>query len=155
MRLCLKQHLFTWGDRFTVYDENGNDAYYVEGEVLTWGKKLHILSLSGEKLLFISQKVWSFRPRYELLRSGQVTACVERQFSFLQSHYLVDGFGWDVEGDFFNHEYVILAGTLQVAQVSKEWFTWGDTYTIDFIPTVRPEDVLAVVLAIDACLANN
>lgn len=155
MRLCLKQHLFTWGDQFTVYDENGNDAYYVEGEVLTWGKKLHILSLSGEELLFISQKVWSFRPRYELLRFGQVTACVERQFSFLQSHYLVDGFGWDVEGDFFNHEYVILAGTLQVAQVSKEWFTWGDTYTIDFIPTVRPEDVLAVVLVIDACLANN
>ena len=25
MNLCMKQKVFSWGDRFTVWDENGND----------------------------------------------------------------------------------------------------------------------------------
>lgn len=27
MNLCMKQKVFSWGDRFTVWDENGNDRY--------------------------------------------------------------------------------------------------------------------------------
>ena len=46
MKLYLKQKVFSWGDSFTVYDENGNDKYYVEGEIFSFGKKLHIYDLS-------------------------------------------------------------------------------------------------------------
>ena len=43
MNLCMKQKVFFFvGDRFTVWDENGNDRYYVRGEVFSLGKKLHL-----------------------------------------------------------------------------------------------------------------
>ena len=35
MNLCMKQKVFSWGDRFTVWDENGNDRYYVCGDSWT------------------------------------------------------------------------------------------------------------------------
>ena len=38
VRLYIKQKVFSWGDKFTVRDENGRDRYYVEGEIFTFGK---------------------------------------------------------------------------------------------------------------------
>lgn len=38
MELYLKQHVFTFKDRFSVYDAAGNDIYYVEGELFSWGR---------------------------------------------------------------------------------------------------------------------
>jgi uncharacterized protein YxjI len=37
MKLYLLQEIFTFGERFTVYDENETERYYVEGEVFSWG----------------------------------------------------------------------------------------------------------------------
>ena len=42
-----------------------------------------------------------------------------------------------------------------VATVSKEWFTWGDTYEISVDDSVEPILALAVVLVIDACLESK
>lgn len=42
MNLYIQQKIFTWGDKFSIYDANGNEEYYVEGEILTFGKKCTI-----------------------------------------------------------------------------------------------------------------
>lgn len=42
MKLYIKQKVFSCGDKFTVKDEAGHDRYYVEGEIFTCGKKLHL-----------------------------------------------------------------------------------------------------------------
>lgn len=38
VKLYIKEKVFSWGDKFTVKDELGNDKYIVEGEVFSWGK---------------------------------------------------------------------------------------------------------------------
>ena len=155
MKLYLKQKVFTWGDKFTVYDENGNDRYYVEGEVLTWGKKLHLTNLSGRELAFIKQKITFFLPQYSIIRNSTEIAKVIREFTFFSQEYTVNGFGWTVKGDFLAHEYEILQCGHTVVTVSKEWFTWGDAYRIETAPGVDVVNALAVVLVIDACLESN
>jgi uncharacterized protein YxjI len=45
MKLYIKQKVFSWADRFTVKDENGADRYFVEGEMFSWGKKLHVYDM--------------------------------------------------------------------------------------------------------------
>ena len=37
MKLYIKQKVFSWADRFTVKDSSGNDRYFVEGELFSWG----------------------------------------------------------------------------------------------------------------------
>lgn len=157
MDLYIKQHVFTWGDKFSIYDCNGNERYHVQGEVFTWGKKLHVLDLNGYELAYIHQKVMSWLPKYYISRNGQDIAEVIKQFTFLRSEYTVNGFGWVVKGDFFSHEYEIYYGNQCIVTVSKEWFTWGDAYQIRIAPGVDEINALAVVLIIDACLAaqNN
>lgn len=57
MKLCIKQKVFSWVDRFTVFDGTGADKYYVEGEFFSWGKKLHVTDRTGRETAFIQQKV--------------------------------------------------------------------------------------------------
>ena len=152
MKLYLKQQVFTFGDKFTVYDKNGNDRFYVEGEVFTFGKKLHITDLAGNELIYIEQKLFSFLPTYHIYRGDREIAEVVKEFIFFRHEYQINGLGWHISGDVFDHDYSMDDGSKTVATISKEWFTWGDAYEIDVDDSVEPVLALAVVLVIDACL---
>ena len=157
MKLYLKQKVFSWGDKFSVYDENGTPRYQVRGEVFTFGKKLHLCNLQDEELAFIHQKVFSFLPKYYISRNGTDVAAVVKHFTFFKQEYSVEGLGWQVHGNFWDHAYEVMDGDRTVASVAKRWFSWGDTYEI-LIPDGMDEIMaLAVVLVIDACIeaANN
>lgn len=152
MKLYIKQKVFSWADKFRVYDEYENDKYFVEGEVFTLGKKLHLYSLDGDELAYIHQKVWSFLPRYFINRNGEDVAEVVKEFTFLRQEYTAEGLDWTIEGDFWAHEYQINSENGVVATISKRWFTWGDTYEIDIADDVDEVMALSVVLIIDAVI---
>ena len=155
MNFYLKQHVFTFGDQFTIYDRNENPRFLVEGEVFSFGKKLHITDPAGNELIYIEQKLFSFLPTYYIYRNGREIAEVVKEFTFFKQEYTINGLNWHVTGDVFGHEYSLDDGNRTVATVSKEWFTWGDTYEISVDDSVEPILALAVVLVIDACLESK
>jgi len=152
MKLYIKQHIFTWGDKFSIYDESGNEKYCVEGEVLTLGKKLHLYDLKGSELAYIEQQLLTFLPKYMIYRGEEEFAEVVKEFTFFHPEYTVNGPGWTVSGDFFDHDYEVKDGDKVIASVSKEWFTLGDAYEISFGIGVDEVEALSVVLVIDACI---
>ena len=155
MKYYIKQRVFSFSDRFTIYDENGNDAFYAQGEIFTLGKKLRIYSLSGQELSYIEQKVFSFLPKYNIFRNGYEKAEVVKSFTFFKPHYFVNGLGLKVEGDFLAHEYSFYDYGGIVASVSKEWLTFADAYTVDISSSQDAVDILSVVLIIDACISGS
>ena len=50
MKLYIKQKVFTIKDKFTVKDEAGNDKYFVEGKLLSLGKKFYIHNMEKEEV---------------------------------------------------------------------------------------------------------
>ena len=155
MKFYLKQKVFSWGDKFTVFDANGNACFFVKGEVFTFGKKLHLLDINENELAFIHQKVLSFLPRYFISRNGEIYAEVLKRFTFLKQEYIINGLNWSVTGDFFAHEYEIYDSYGQcIVRVSKKWFTFGDSYEIDINDNIDTVSALSVVLVIDACLES-
>ena len=152
MKYYIKQHVFTFGDRFSIYDENGNERYFVEGEVFTFGKKLHLCAMDGRELSFIEQKLFSFLPRYSVIINGTEVAEIVKEFTFFRNVYTINGLGWTVDGDFMDHDYVIESEGKTVAAVSKEWFTFGDAYEINVSDAIDPVLALSAVIVIDACL---
>lgn len=155
MKLYIKQKVFTWRDKFYVYDAGGNNRYYVEGEIFTLGKKLHLYDLSGRERSYIYQKVWSFLPRFFINQYGRDVAEIVKHFTFFRQEYSVVGPNWRVSGDWLAHEYDITSASGEpVAAISKRWFAWGDTYEIDIADGIDETLVLSVVLVIDAVLAQ-
>ncbi len=155
MKLYLQQHIFTFGDRFTVYDAEGNPRFYVEGEVFTFRKRLHITDLAGNELIYIEQRLFSFLPTYHIYRGEQEVARVVKELTLFCREYHAKGLDWHIFGDLWDHEYTMTCGGDTVVTVSKEWFTLGDAYKIDAHPSVEPVLALAVALVIDACLASK
>lgn len=155
MKLFIKQKVFSWKDKFTVKDETGADRYFVEGEIFSFGKKLHVYDAHQTERIFLQQKVWSFLPRFFVFVDGLQVAEIVKEFTFMKPKYSVLGLNWEVNGNFWAHDYEILNQGHVVVTIKKEWLTWGDTYVLD-IGDARDEiNALAVVLAIDAVMSQQ
>ena len=155
MKLFIQEHVFTWRERFTVQDEAGRDRYYVEGELFSWGKKLHVCTPDGREVAYIEQQLFTFRPRYAVYANGILLGEVVREFSFFRPRYTVegvDGTDWDVEGEFWAHNYVVYRNGSPIVSIAKEWLTWGDYYALDVRDPADEITALALVLAIDCAV---
>ena len=152
MMYYIQQKVFSWGDKFNIYDASGNVRYSVKGEVFSLGKKLHLYDGSDRELAYIEQKLFSFLPKYHIHQEGKGVVEVVREFSFFYPKYSVEPLGWTISGDFFDHDYEVVDGDRVIASVSKEWFTLGDAYEISFGVDVDEIAALSVVLVIDACI---
>ena len=153
MKLYIKQKIFSWNDKFSIYDANGEEHYFVEGEFFSWGKKLHVYDYTQREAAFIRQEIFTFLPKFIVSVNGQDIAEIVKEFTFFKPKYRIDGPGWEIDGDFWDHDYGITKNGSTIVRISKEWFTWGDCYELDI---ENPEDeiiALAVVLAIDCVLA--
>ena len=149
MKLYMKEKFFSWNDQFTVKDENGWDKYYVEGEFLSLGKRLHVTDIHGREAAFIQQRLFTLMPRFAVSVAGREIAEIRKEFTLFYQRYVIDGLGWEIEGSVWEHEYQIRRNGRTVAIISKEWFTWGDSYMLDISDPADEIIALAVVLTID------
>ena len=155
MKLYIKQKVFSWNDKFSVKDENGEDRYFVEGEVFSLGKKLHIYDRSGNEMAFIKQKVLSFMPTFTVYIGEREIAEIRKNFTLFNQKYTIDGLGWEVNGGFLAHDYVITDGLREIVEIHKAWMTWGDCYELDIAHPGDEIAALAVVLAIDCAMEKK
>lgn len=153
MKLYMRQKVFSWVDKFTVKDENGQDKYNVEGEFFSFGKKLHVYNAIGTETAFIQQKVFSFLPRYFVFVDGQQVAEINKEFTFLRPKYSIEGLGWGINGSFMAHDYEIVQNGRTIVTIHKAWMTWGDCYELNITDAKDEVVALTVVLAIDCVMA--
>src|SRR3954452_10204506 len=101
MRYIMKQKVFSLGDKFAIRNENGEDAFFVNGQFLSLGHKLSFEDPQGNELLFIRQKLLSLGPTYELYRGEEHVATIKKEL-FTIFHCAFD-IHIDGEGDLEAH----------------------------------------------------
>lgn len=160
MRYVMKQKLFCWGDDFRIRNEAGTDVFFVDGRAFSIGDKLSFQDMQGNELAFIRQKLLAWGPTYEIHRNGQLAATVKKQlFTLFHCRFMVDVPGpndYEAKGDFLDREYNFERQGDTVAQVSKRWFTWTDTYGVDIREGEDDVLLLASTVVIDmVCHADG
>jgi uncharacterized protein YxjI len=160
MRYVMKQKLFCFGDDFRIKSEAGNDVFFVDGKVFTIGHKLSFQDLHGKELAFIRQKLLSWGPTYEIYRDGHLAAVVKKHlFTFFRCAFTVDVPGPDdieAQGSFLDLEYTFTRGGRRVAEVSKRWFSFTDSYGVDIADSEDQILMLASTVVIDmVCHADQ
>jgi uncharacterized protein YxjI len=156
MRYQMRQKLFSWGDDFTIQTGDGQDAFFVDGKAFTIGNQLSFQDMRGNELAYIRQKLLAWGPTYELFRNGELAAVVKKQlFTLFHCVFTIDVPGPNdltAEGDFTDHEYTVSRGGRAVASVSKQWFSWADSYGVDIADGEDAVLILASTVVIDmAC----
>jgi len=160
MRYIMKQKLFCFGDDFAIKDEAGRDAFFVDGKALSIGNKLSFQDMEGKELAFIRQKLLSWGPTYEITRGNELLAVVKKElFTLFRCKFTVDVPGPDdleAAGSFTDMEYTFTRGGREVAEVSKRWFSFSDTYGVDIADGEDEVLILASTVVIDMiCHADN
>ncbi len=150
MKLLFKQRMFSWFDSYDIYDEKGNVAYTVRGE-LAWGHLLRIYDARGYEIGYIKERVLTWFPQFEMYLGDRYVGSIRKEFSLFHPRFTVDCNGWQVEGDWLGWDYNILDQSgKRIAAVTKELFNWTDTYSIDVRDPNYATCILMLVLAIDA-----
>jgi uncharacterized protein YxjI len=149
----MRQKLISLGEDFTIEDANGNPAFEVDGKVMTLRETFDLKDRQGNVVATIRGKLISIRAKMDIIRNDDVVATVTKAlFAPLRDKFSVamtDGEDLDLDGSIFDHEYTLRRGDDVVAQVSKRWFTFTDTYGIEVAEGEDDALVLAIAVALD------
>ena len=153
MRYLMRERILSWGDDFTIKDEEGREAFYVDGKVFSFGDKLSFKDRDGKEVALIDQKLLSIGPQYEIVRGGKTVAVVKKHlFTLLRARFTVDVPGPDdleARGNFLEHEYTFERDGHDIARVSKKWLSLSDTYAVDINDGEDVVLILASAVVID------
>jgi len=153
VRYLMRERILSWGDDFTIKDEAGREAFYVDGKVFSFGDQLSFKDRDGKEVALIDQKLLSFGPQYEIVRGGTTVAVVKKHlFTLFRARFTVDVPGPDdleAKGNFLEHEYVFERDGRDVARISKKWLSLSDSYAIDINEGEDDVVILAAAVVID------
>ncbi len=156
-KLLIKQRVFSWGDKYDVYDRDGKPKYYVESELFTFGHKIHIYDYkTNREVAYISERVFTFLQRAEITVGGIPLGEITKEFTFFVPKYSIDYNGWTIDGDFMEWDYSIYdRNNSEIATISKELFRWGDTYSLTVENDSDEVTALVTVIAIDMMICSR
>ena len=153
-RYKIRQNLISIGDDFWIENEQGKRVFKVDGKVLRIRKTLIFEDVKGRKLAQIQERLLAIRDTMAIedADGDQIATVRKALIAPLRDRWSVnvtDGPDLDVQGNIFDHEYEITQGRNQIAQVSKQWFTFTDTYGVEIADGQNDILILAVAIAID------
>jgi uncharacterized protein YxjI len=163
MKYVLKQNWYTT-DRggssvvpsdFWVVDERGRQVYRVEGRALAFGKNITFYDGRDSELAYISQKLPSRGPTFEIYHGDDLQAIMPRTVvSPMGCRFSVEGRAPDdlhAEGNLTEREYTFSREGKVVGRVSKDWFRTPATYGV-FV-SAGEDDLLLLAgsMIIDLC----
>ncbi|PKK93086.1 MAG: hypothetical protein CVV61_06435 [Tenericutes bacterium HGW-Tenericutes-6] len=155
----LKQKVFSFRDRYKIYDEEQNLLYHVKGHYFSITHKMDFIDESNDALLYqFRRKLLSFLPTYFMYDElGDTIATVHRNWSFFTKKVSVTTKDktYQIEGTFYAHAFDILDQGTVVASIKKRWISWGDTYEITIVDESDEAFYLALVILIDSIFHDN
>ena len=146
---------FSFRDRFTIKNDQQEDIFFAEGELLSFGKRIKLRAMDGEELLLIKEKVFTFLSQYDFYIADQLVGEMKKEISFFKARYKMVHPNWTIQGDLWSHNYEIKEGNQLIAVINKKIFSFMDAYEIEVYEDNYVELVLGIVIAIDADLAKE
>ena len=158
-KLYLKQKVFSFTDRYKIFDENQKVLYHCEGQFFSFSHKMDLFDTGRNKLLFtLRKKIFSLLPTYHLTDpQGVEVATIHKRFTILKHKLDIESkFGeFSIDGDFLGHTFTVTANGQTVVNFQKKWISWGDSYEISIYPEENLEFYVALVIMIDNCLHDG
>ena len=154
-QLYIKQKVFSLSGKFTVKDEQENDIYYVEGSFMQIPKTFSIMNTTRDEIALITKRVFSFLPQFFVEVNGREVLTIKKEFSFFKARYTIDAADIEVNGNWWDMDFEVLQHGVVVGRVSKEWFTWGDSYKVQILNEDMEAVIIAFVVAIDCVKADQ
>ncbi|MDQ0974667.1 uncharacterized protein YxjI [Neobacillus niacini] len=154
-QLYIKQKVFSLSGKFTVKDQQEKDVYYVEGSFMQIPKTFSIMNTTRDEVARVTKKAFNFLPKFLVEVNGREVVTIKKEFSFLKAQYTIEAAGIVVHGNWWDMDFQVIRHGEVVGTVSKEWFTWGDSYKVQIVDEEMETIMIALVVAIDCVKADQ
>lgn len=155
----IRARFFGIGDDFDITDDDGRVVYHVDGKVFSVRNRLVIEDPGGREVAAVERHLVALRPTYAVTVRGEKAADVRKHFfTPFRERFTIDVPGpsdLEITGDLLDHEFSIERDGVQIARVSKRWFSLRDSYGVEVAEGEDDLLVLASVLAVDLALARE
>lgn len=150
MRYRIKEKVLSLHGAYRIFDENDAECYHVKQDMVSITNKTHLYDMNDEQVALIHKKVMSMHSVHYLeMSDGTQGELSEKKFLQLHDNYQVEGFGWEIEGDIWGHEFRILDSSSHVIAESKEaWISVGDLFTVDVYDPSQTAKIIAVLVTL-------
>ncbi|MDJ0461957.1 LURP-one-related family protein [Streptomyces sp. H27-C3] len=153
MKYLVRDKIFAIGDDYWIEDEDGQQAFLVDGKALRLRDTLEIKDPTGQVLITLRAKMLSLRDTMTIERGDEQLATVrKKRLSLLRNHYrveLAEGTELDVSGRILDREFTIEYDGELLAHISRKWFRVRETYAVN---VVREEADTALLIAVAVCV---
>ncbi|MCM3740635.1 LURP-one-related family protein [Oceanobacillus luteolus] len=153
--LYIKQKVLSMRGRFTVKDADERDVYFVEGSFLKVPKVFTVSDTGGSEVAQITKHFLTWLPKFTVSIDGQEVITIKKEFTFFKSKFTIDALGLEVEGDWWDMDFGIYQHGELIGEVSKKWFSWGDSYQVKVMDESVEKLIIALVIAIDCVKADQ
>jgi len=153
----MRQKVFSFRDKFSIYDDQQVAKYHVEGKVLSLTNKLTFSDEHNRVLLHAHKPVISLLAKYYIEdENKQQLAVIKRMLGLRPKFSLqLENKMLKVSGSIFAHSFVIEDGDELIASIQKRIISWGDTYEINVTDTYDPALSLFIVVLLDQIIHEN
>jgi uncharacterized protein YxjI len=150
----MRKELVSIGDDYWIEDEQGRQAFRVDGKVLRLQKTFVLEDPQGAEVATIKKRLVALRETMAIERGGRTVARVRKAFfAPFRQRFDVDMEGGGpelvIQGNITDHEYEVRREDTAVAEISKRWFGLRDTYAVDVAPDQDPALMIALTVAVD------
>ena len=152
MKYRIKQKIFSLTDSFDIEDQHGRPAYTAKGKLLSFSSSQTLFDQTGNELLKIRKKHFSIMPTCRIVNVDGSEWLIKKKFwPFWTSHFALTTPEGPLEmtGSFWQHEYEIRQQGRLIASISKQLFSWSDSYGVDIHEPKWTAQLLAAVIVID------
>jgi uncharacterized protein YxjI len=147
----MKQKVFSFGEKYNIFDENQNLIYHVKGQVFSIKNKMDMFK-DDQLLYHFERKLFRFLPEYTLFTpNGEVLATIKKNFTFFGGKLTIHStFGeMEVTGQIMQRDFHVTKNGNEVMSIHKKWISWGDSYEISIMDDQQVSFYVALVILID------
>ena len=158
MMYRIQEKFWSFGDQFSITDQDENEMFRIKGKAFSWGDKLSFQDIQGTEHACIQQKLFAWQPRYQIMRSGLMFAEVVKEWTWLNKRFTLDIPGpndYEITGSFWEHEFLFIRSGREVAHVSKKRWKWTDTYGVRIREGEEDVLILCTCIVIDQVLHDE
>lgn len=155
--LYVKQKVFKITDHYEVMDMSGEAVYYVDQDFKFIGNTVRVVKADGSSSFVVDKEIFTFMPRYTVNFNNGKSIKIRQNFTFFKKDIdiISDSYSLKLQGNFWDMDFSVYYGEVEIGSIRKEYLTWGDTYVITVIDPNYEEELVALLIVVDNIKDNE
>jgi len=161
----IKEKLFSLNERMEIMDPRSQTVLgYFHSKFFTLPKKYWLTHADEQPIIGIERRMFTLMTKFNFFEAGpqetlsmnRLLGSLEKQFNFFTPKYYFKtpngNVIYEIQGNFWERNFQVIHNGMIVAEISKKFWSWTDTYGIRIEPEINDEEamiILTMVVVLD------